>query len=351
MMNLRTRVIVIAWLFFWVLMATVELQDYLRGGGQQYWKPISWEASSAVVITILLLLQRRVMRRYDYLLSKPGRWFALQIAWLPLYWIIFTPSAFAIRHGLYALVGDQYTHLDWPQLMVYESIKLSLYYFIFVVVLFGMLSYDALQKEKEEAELANRALREMQLHRLTQQVQPHFLFNTLNTISQVMHVDVPRADAILVQLADVLRSTLAFGDLHETTLADELKLTRAYANLMCERFIGRVEMTWHIDAAVETCRVPVLSLQPLLENIFKHTVEKRRQKTHITITAQRDGEFLLLQLEDDVGQLLEKSEGKGIGVKNLRTRLQTLYAARASLTLTQLQPAGVRAEMRLPCAC
>jgi len=350
-MSLRTRVVGACWLIFWVLMATVELQDYVRGGGREYWKPVLWQCSSAIVITILLLIQRRVMKRYDRFLSRPARWFALQIVWLPLYWIIFTPSAFAIRHGVYALLGEQYTHLGWAEVMVYEAIKLSLYYLIFVVVLFGVLSYDALQAEKEQAELVNRTLREMQLHRLTQQIQPHFLFNTLNTISQIMHVDVQRADAILVQLADVLRSTLAFGDLHETTLAEELRFVRAYANLMCERFAGRVEISWQIDTAVETCKIPVMSLQPLLENIFKHTVEQRRQKTRITIGAQRDGEFLLLRLDDDIGQLLQKPEGKGIGVKNLRTRLQTLYGERASLTLIQLQPAGVRAEMRLPCVC
>ncbi len=350
-MNLRNRVIVAAWLIFWILMATVELQDYMRSGGQQYWKPVLWQGSSAIVITTLLLLQRRVMRRYDRFLSSPGRWFALQIVWLPLYWIVFTPAAFAIRHGVYTLVGDHYTHADWPQLMVYESIKLSLYYLIFVVILFGILSYEALQSEKEQAELANRTLREMQLHRLTQQIQPHFLFNTLNTISQVMHVDVRRADAILVQLSDVLRSTLAFGDLHETTLTDELRLARAYANLMCERFAGRVEILWQIEAAVGACAIPIMSLQPLLENIFKHTVEQRRQKTRITVIAKRDGDSLLVQLDDDIGQLLQKSEEKGIGVKNLRMRLETLYGARASLTLSQLQPAGVRAEVRLPCTC
>ncbi len=94
-----------------------------------------------------------------------------------------------------------------------------------------------------------------------------------------------------------------------------------------------------------------MSLQPLLENIFRHTVEQRRQKTTIKVIARRDGDSLLLHLEDDIGMLLEKSEGKGIGVKNLRTRLHTLYGECASLTLIQLQPAGVRAEMRLPCAC
>jgi two-component system LytT family sensor kinase len=348
----NTLIFTAAWILFWTLMTTVELQDYIRNGGQHYWQPVLWQCSSALVITLLSLVQRHIMRRYDVFLDRPLRWFALNMAWLPAYWLVFTLLVFGLRHAVYFMLNDRYTHSPWPQLFVYESIKLSLFFVIFVVILFGILSYQALLREKEQAMQSEALMRETQLHRLTQQIQPHFLFNALNTISQLMHVDVHKADAMLIQLADVLRATLAISEQHETTLANELQLARAYAQLMCERFADRVSISWNIETPSEACLVPVMSLQPLLENIFKHTVEQRRQKTNITVAARCAQGKLSLRIADDLGMLAAKqNKVQGIGLRNLRARLHTLHGDNASLTLTQLAPAGVRAEMSLPCAC
>jgi two-component system LytT family sensor kinase len=350
MFTRNNRIFIVAWLLFWALMITVQVQDYIRSGGREYWQPVFWETSSAIVVTALMLTQRRVIGRYDHLLSSPRRWFALQMIWLPLYCVLFTPIVYTLRHAGYALMGEHYSHPPWPQVFINESVRLSLFYTIFVVILFGIKSYQALLREKEQALMSNNLMREMQLHRLTQQIQPHFLFNALNTISQLMHVDVEKADATLIQLADVLRATLEISERHETTVAKEVKLANAYARLMCERFGERVDMVWSIDDSSHHCLLPVMSMQILLENIFKHTVEQRRQRTCITVTALCNTGELLVRLDDDIGALVP-GESKGIGLNNLRARLQTLHGDKASLNLTQLAPAGVRAEMRLPCAC
>jgi LytS/YehU family sensor histidine kinase len=243
---------------------------------------------------------------------------------------------------------------------VYESVKISVFMIIFTLITFGVLSYRA-------AEQANASLRTAQLHQLTQQMQPHFLFNALNTISSLMHTDVDRADATLMQLADVLRATLDVSGQQQAPLSTELRLLRGYARLMEERFVDRVQVEWDIDADCGDCQVPVMSTQPLLENVFKHTVERRRGVTKIAISARRDGDALLLAVSDDAGRLPAhltntanaaavgaasgsgSSSGSGIGVRNLRERLQALHGERASLRLVQLEPTGVRAEMRLPC--
>ncbi|MES2018094.1 MAG: histidine kinase [Pseudomonadota bacterium] len=346
--NRSKLVVAVAWLLFWALMVSVALQDYLRDGGHALWQPVLWETSSMVAATILLLVQRHFTLPYDYLLARPARWFALQAAWLPLYYIGFVPIAFGIRHGIYALTGDVYEHLPWPQTFFYESVKLTVFISMFILIRFGVLSYYQLLEEKLRVERANALLRQAQLQRLAQQMQPHFLFNALNTISSLMHTDVDRADATLIQLADVLRTTLDVSDLHEAPLATELRLSQGYARVMQERYAERVTITWHIADDTLACTLPVMSIQPLLENIFKHTVEKRRQPTAITISALRDGGNLLVRLDDDTGTLTPAS-APGIGLANLRERLAVLYGERASLVLMQLDPAGVRAEMRLPC--
>lgn len=344
------RIFIVAWVLFWVLMMTVQLQDYINSGRRQYWQPVLWESSSAFILSMLWLTQRSLMFPYDYLLEHPRRWFTLQMAWLPLYWILFTPLVYGLRHGVYALLDAHYSHGPWLQVFFNEAVKITLFFVIFVVILFGILSYQALLREKQQALLAEQLMRETQLHRLTQQIQPHFLFNALNTVSQLMHVDIEKADATLIQLADLLRATLNMSEQHETSLATELQLARAYAHLMGERFAERVEIIWEIDPRTHACMVPVMSLQPLLENIFKHTVEQRRHKTHINIVSTCNDGQLLLRLDDDLGTLMP-GDGTGIGLRNLRARLQTLYGDQASLTLVQLTPAGVRAEMSVPCVC
>lgn len=348
-MNRRATVsLAIAWLLFWAMMVATAVQDFLRHESHgPLWQPILWESSSMVVASLLLAMQRLGTRRHDALLATPARWFARQALWLPLWWVLFTPLAFGIRHAVYATLGLEYRHEPWGETFLYENIKISIFVVIFTLITFGVLSFRA-------AEQANAQLRTAQLHQLTQQMQPHFLFNALNTISSLMHSDVDRADATLMQLADVLRATLDVSGQQQTPLTTELRLLRGYARLMEERFVDRVQVNWDIDASCGDCLVPVMSLQPLLENVFKHTVERRRGVTTISISARREGDKLVLEVADDAGRLAPDGAAVGapggIGLNNLRERLQALHGERASLALVQLEPAGVAAKVRLPCA-
>jgi LytS/YehU family sensor histidine kinase len=161
---------------------------------------------------------------------------------------------------------------------------------------------------------------------------------------------VARADATLVRLADVLRATLALGERPQARLRDELRLSQDYAAVMAERFDGRVTLAWDVDPAALDVMLPAISLQPLLENVFKHTVGRRREATAIRVAAVIDGDTMVVRVEDD-GGVLDDACTPGITVANLRTRLAALHGANASLALIALAPAGVRAEMRLPCTC
>jgi hypothetical protein len=348
----------LAWILFWTLMVLVAVEDYRRDGGRATWQPMLWETSSACVATLLFLVQRHFTRRHDALVALPLRWFVLQARWLPLYWFGFTPTVFAIRHGVYALAGASYRHEPWSEVFFYEALKISLFAGLFTTIGFGLLSWRELLDARLRAERAGALLREAQLARLTRQMQPHFLFNALNTISSLMHTDVMRADATLVRLADMLRATLALGERPQAALADELRLAQAYAAVMLERFDGRVSVDWDIDPAALGVALPALSLQPLLENVFKHTVERRRTPVAIRIRATCEDGVLVLRVEDDAGTLDQvrppspqgSAQGSGIALANLRTRLAALHGERAGLTLAALAPSGVRAEMRVPCA-
>lgn len=351
MSSQRLRVVLLAaWLLFWLLLIITAVQDNARNGGAEHWKPVLWQTSSGIAASFLMWVQWRCSRDPRRDLALPWRWFERQVMWLPMYWICFVPIAFGLRHAVYTLMNDTYRHAPWAETYLYEDIKLLGYFFLFNVVLFGIFTYQAMVAESARAAESAVLLRQARLQQMTAQMQPHFLFNALNTISSLMHEDVARADAALMRLAELLRTSLDVGEQHVTTFATELRLLRAYAHLMEERFIDRVSLRWHIDDRLLPCAVPVMSLQPLLENVFKHTVERRRDRTTITISAQRDGAVAVFQINDNTGQL--QAEGHaGLGLANLRRRLDMLHGDAASLTLTQLTPAGVCADMRLPCAC
>jgi sensor histidine kinase YesM len=352
-MQSRARLsLAIAWLLFWAMMVTTAVQDFLRNDHGPLWQPVLWESSSMLTATLLLVLQRRFSARFDHLVATPGRWFARQAMWLPVWWALFVPLAFGMRHLAYGLAGMQYRHAAWPETFFYEDVKISVFFLLFTLISFGVLSFM-------RAEQAKALLRDAQLQQLTQQVQPHFLFNALNTISSLMHVDVARADATLIQLSDMLRATLEVSGAQQAPLSTELRLLRGYAHLMEERFMDRVSIAWAVDESLAGCTVPVMSLQPLLENVFKHTVERRRGLTHIRIATSREAGKLVLAIEDDSGHLQPHASAPGasldaartgVGLRNVRERLQALYGEQGTLELTQLEPAGVRAEMRIPCA-
>jgi hypothetical protein len=347
----RNLVFILAWVLFWTLMVLVAVQDFQRNEhSPDIWKPILWEGSSALVATALVLAQLRFSRSHDELIASPLRWFARQALWLPLWWIAFTPLAFGIRHAVYLLLGATYYHDPWPRLFVYESMKISIFVGLFTAIRFGIKSYQAMLEARLRTQQALALQQQAQLQRLAQQMQPHFLFNALNTVSSLMHVDVEQADATLMQLAGVLRATLALGDAHEAPLRAELDIARGYAGVMAARFAGRVEIGWRIDDALLAQPLPVMSLQPLLENVFKHTVEKRRGLTHIEVSAQCEDGALVLRVDDD-GRIAEDKAGAvgGIGLANLRARLAALYGERASLALAARAEGGVRAELRVPC--
>jgi two-component system LytT family sensor kinase len=348
----RNLVFILAWVLFWTLMVLVAVQDFQRNEhSPDIWKPILWEGSSALVATVLILVQLRFGRGHQELLGSPLRWFARQALWLPLWWIVFTPLAFGIRHGVYALVGATYEHGGWPGVFVYEAMKISIFVGLFTAIRFGINSYQAMLEARLRTQQALALQQQAQLQRLAQQMQPHFLFNALNTVSSLMHVDVEQADATLMQLAGVLRATLALGDAIEAPLQAELDIARGYAGVMAARFAGRVEIGWRIDDALLAKALPVMSLQPLLENVFKHTVEKRRGLTRIEVSAQREDGALVLRVDDDGRIAEDKAAGAcGIGLANLRARLAALHGERASLALHARAEGGVRAELRVPCA-
>ena len=332
---------VLAWALFWLLMLTIAVQDHLREPGATWWKPLLWEGSSCLAASVMLVLRWRASAQLDTWLPRPLHWFARHLLWLPLLAPAFVVAIYAMRHGVYALLGQPYRHAPWSEVFLYECTKFSLFYLLFVAVVFGLRTHAALTEQRLRTQQA-------QLAQLTQQLEPHFLFNALNTIAATIHSDPDRADSLLTKLATLLRATTDLTRRPSCTLAEEVELLRSYAAIMVERFGDRVTLHWTIDDAARGCRLPTLAIQPLLENAFRHAVERSSEATELWVRARCEGDRLRVEVEQSRGEL-SATAVPGVGLDTLRQRLQSLHGSRATVGLEAVSPAGARAWFELPC--
>ena len=339
------RALYALWTLFWLLMIAVAVQDNISDAHIKWWEPFVWECSSAVVATAWLVLQQRRSRGLDQYISRPLKWFGLHMAWLPVLAITFIISVYAIRHGIYTLAHDTYEHPSWAFIFMYETVKLALFMALWLAIIFGFKSFTLWKQERERLLQIQKHLAESQLAQLKAQLQPHFLFNGLNTISSLMQTDVERADRLLTRFADLLRASLAVGTRQTTALREEWKLLELYASIMQERFAGRVTIRWNANEEVLDASIPAMLLQPLLENAYKHGVERSTEMVGIRVEASRDADELRIVIHNSGS--MRDTEGSGIGLRNCRERLALVYGDRSHLTVAPLDD-GVAATITMP---
>jgi two-component system LytT family sensor kinase len=243
---------------------------------------------------------------------------------------------------------------ELPTLLIFEGGKDAVSYISFCLISRGVWMAQAAAQREQELDRARRELAEVRLARLADQVQPHFLFNTLNLISSVMYEDVPRADRLLCQLADLLRQTLAAQQRVEHSVREELALVQPFLALMQARFgPERLIVQIDADAAAADCRLPALLLLAPVENAVKHDVARHRGRVTVRVTATRVGERLRLSVSNHgdtpVPDTLPDPEG-GLGLRNLRERLEARYGAAARIDFGP-DAGGMTLRVELPCAC
>src|SRR5262250_903861 len=189
-------------------------------------------------------------------------------------------------------------------------------------------------------------LAQAQLQNLQLQLQPHFLFNALNTISSVMYEDVKRADAMLAQLSDLLRRTLRHSNAQQVPLEEEIDTVRMYLRIMQERFGDdlRVEIT--VDPDVAQVLVPQLLLQPLVENSIRHAAGT--SPLQVTVRAARDEGDLLLRVSDNGPGICNMPSESGVGLSNTAGRLAALYGERHKLSFANEPSGGLTITLRIP---
>jgi sensor histidine kinase YesM len=229
----------------------------------------------------------------------------------------------------------------------------TLYFHVNLVLMWAVLGafhgwriHQRLKAQQLEAAQLGARLAQAQNQALRMQLQPHFLFNTLNSISALIHSDPESADRMLSRLADLLRLTLESGADQFVTLRQELAFSQGYLAIERIRFQDRLTVDVDVPQECLEARVPPFLLQPLVENAIKHGVADLARASRIQVRARREGETLLLEVEDD-GKGFEQGR-RGIGTGATVERLQLLYKDRQSFSLVSETGKGTLARLRIP---
>src|SRR5580704_17319556 len=307
------------------------------------------------VFTVFLLLPL-VLRVAEFYLFKVKGW-ARQVAFHLVAAVGFSflhTSLMALSRWIIApLVG--LGRYDYGIMRFRYPMELSNDLIGYTVIVLGYYFFERLriaQAQQLAAAEFEAKLAQAQLENLRLQLQPHFLFNTLNTISSVMYEDVPAADAMVTQLSELLRLTLRTANSHEIPLAQELEITRLYLQIMQKRFESNLRVSYSVDAELENSLVPQLILQPLVENSLRHGLKDDGTGIDISIGARRENGSLILKVADTGAgmgtQSGDAAMNRGVGLANIRGRLEQLYGSEQEFAIANRPAGGAEVTLKVP---
>jgi len=267
-----------------------------------------------------------------------GAYEGLRLWLMQLFWT----EPMKVEYTWWNLVKQSYfQYFDW-EMMTYWAIIGAFH----SVNYYREFQDGALKAARLETQLA-----EAQLQALQRQLHPHFLFNTLNAISALMHRDVEAADQMLSKLSDLLRIALDQRGAQEVALKDELEFLQKYLEIEQTRFGDRLSVDFTIEPQTLDAQVPNLILQPLVENSIRHAVAVRIEPGHIAVRARRSDDRLELSVRDN-GPGLPKGRdvapASGVGLANTRSRLERLYGASQHLTFAEPPGGGLLVTVSMP---
>jgi LytS/YehU family sensor histidine kinase len=220
---------------------------------------------------------------------------------------------------------------------------------LFTGISFAGMFYRQAVARARAVETMRAELAEAELRALRAQINPHFLFNTLNSIAALIRIDPAAAEATTTRLADVFRYTLRASDLSHARLADELHFVREYLEIERTRFGKRLRVVESIETELEDAEVPTLLLQPLVENAVRYVVSPREEGGEIRISARRAGATLELSVADDGPGIdaVSQSSGTGFGLHSVRERLRAAGPPHA-LDIRSAPDRGTEIVLTLP---
>jgi len=352
---------VATWAIFFLLFSTLGflefgyrfLDDLSRGHSGTFVRRLLEESTGAYTVLLVLPLVFPFARYYLFACAGWVRRIAWHIAGALVFSVLHTTLMALSRQVLSPLFGlGPYDYGIMTYRYPMEFSKDFMGYTVIVLLYYSFERYRLAQAQQLAAAELQTKLAQAQLENLRLQLQPHFLFNTLNTISSVMYEDVRAADAMITQLSDLLRLTLHASRSDEIPLAEELEIARLYLDLMQKRFENKLRVSYTVDASLNDSLVPQLILQPLLENSLRHGMKSGSAAIEISVAAHRENGSLILQVTDNGSGLSETDPsvvfGRGLGISNIRDRLAQLYGDRQQFSIVNQPSGGAEVTLRVP---
>ncbi len=298
--------------------------------------------TGAWMAALLFPFVARVARRHPVSLATWTSWLPVHAGALIVYSLAHTSLLWLLRSLLYPLFGlPAYDYgimiARYPMEFFHDVIA----YGVIVSVLY--LFDRHVRAVQLEATLARTRLENLRL-----QLQPHFLFNALNTISSVIYEDPRRADTMIASLSELLRATIDDSDAPLVPLEREIATLERYLDVMRKRFEDRLTVEVRIDADVRQALVPHLLLQPLVENSIRHGADPRSHVVNVTLVARRDGQRISLGIRDRGCGLPEGRLRRGTGLTNTAERLTQLYGPEHALAFENCADGGLLVTVAVP---
>lgn len=254
-------------------------------------------------------------------------------------------------------VAPSQVPVDFPsfQRSVFRAVDFGVLHYLILIVCHHAVEYyrkyedGRLRSSQLEAKLATA-----QLQALKMQLHPHFLFNTLHSISELVHDNPARAESMIVRLSDFLRLTLDHVGVPEVPVAEEIDFLRRYLEIEQMRFEDRLTVEWDIDSSVLSVRVPNLILQPIVENALKHGLSRNTNPGVLRISCrQEEGKLAMKVFDNGPGpqrttESLQEPVREGVGLNNTRSRLERLYGGDHHIAFRRGPEGGFEVSIRIP---
>lgn len=334
-----------------LMFAYHHLAVLAEGGRQPVLKPLVNEMTGAFTGGIMFLPVLWLVRRFPLRRNRRSLSLLIYAAAVVPFGVASTSLMWGLREALYPLVG--LGDYDYGVMPLRYLMELPLQVIVLSIMVGGIHAADAFRAARERAvhtAMLETSLARAQLHSLRLRLQPHFLFNALNTVSSTMHTDPDAADEILERLAELLRASLRSGQTETVPIRQELKALDHYVAIMRARFGDRLRVDVQCEAGLDDTLVPAMVLQPLVENAVRHGGVARNGSGTIQVRVQRRGERLLLEVGDDgpgapagVDPLTA-----GLGLSATAERLRLLYGDDHRFTAGSGPSSGFVVQIELP---
>ena len=333
--------------FIWLFVAFTSigvffgLHTYLNDPSSTLKVRLYYELTGAWAAMILIPALGWLTRVAPFSRGNRARALALNVVGVIGYTLAHSTIELLMRYAALPVVGFHYSLVGMAQTTYLPDAPGDVVYYGFIITSLYLIR-NFVASQHLEARLAEAKLENLRL-----QLQPHFLFNTLNAISSVMYEDVPKADAMLSKLSDFLRAVLDCGTVNEVTLEEELKIERMYVDIMTTRLERNLSLCVRVADDSKNSAVPFMLLQPLIENSIQHGMGSERTALSLDIDVSRHNGSTVITVDDD-GLGIAPGASRGIGLSNVAARLEYMYGGRAHFDIAPRTQGGTRATMTFP---